>query len=46
MRWELLVGEGLDAQRIQRGIAEAVAGRAVLRRFLDLAGVAGRAARD
>jgi GMP synthase (glutamine-hydrolysing) len=46
MRWELLVGEGLDAQRIQSSISEAAAGRSVLQRFLTLAGVAGRAARD
>jgi hypothetical protein len=39
-RWDLLLSEGLDAERIRGSIAEARAGRGVLARFLELSGVA------
>jgi GMP synthase (glutamine-hydrolysing) len=43
-RWDALVGEGLDGERIRGRIAEAAGGRAVLGHFLAQAGVAGGAA--
>lgn len=45
-RWDLLISEGLDAERIRGSIAEAAAGRSVLARFLELSGVAGRPVED
>lgn len=40
-RWDAIVSEGLDGERIRAGIAEAPGGRAVLGRFLSAVGVAG-----
>lgn len=42
-RWDAILSEGLDGERIRAGIAEAPGGRAVLRHFLSEAGVAGSA---